>query len=138
MKATTRTTPSPFVAKFDIFRYSFNEETRYFDKVSGNDRLPNELHIEPVRNQTKYAHIGITHFLRSRQVGHFKAVNTDLQPVSSPFSFSGDILLAGKKSLAAIQFNDSKTEISVYVFWGFWKEHTTHRLKYVRNFLKTV
>lgn len=123
-----------YAAKYECFDYIYNADTRHYDKTTGNERLPDWLRLDPVRDPSKYRNI--THFLCSQQIGRSKAVNSGLQGVGLAGGYAGDILpTEGKKSLVAVQFNEAKTQMTVYVFWGFWKERTAHRLNYVKRFL---
>lgn len=127
-----------YAAKYDVFTFAYNRNgepstVHRYEKTTGGDRLPEWLRLDPVRDTTKYRNI--THFLSSQQIGRSKAVNTGLQPVGAAGSYAGDVLTDAGKSLLAVQFNEDRTTLTVYVFWNFWKERTAHRLAFVRNFL---
>lgn len=126
-----------FIARFESFEYEHNLETNYYQKTKGNSRLPDELRLEPVRVEEKYRYFGVSEILTSRQINGVTAFKTGLQKCSVSRNFySGDIDEANnKKTLVAIAFSLDRRLLRVFVFWGFWKDHTNPRLKYVEEFL---
>jgi hypothetical protein len=124
--------------KFDKYSYIRQGETSYYQKTKGDDRMPEELRTEAVRFDEKYRTFGVTEFLSSRQKNGQTLFKTGLQKCHPhrPFWYAGDWLHGGTKSLVAMAFNDDRTTLEVYVFRGLWKERTSHRLNYVRQFLQ--
>jgi hypothetical protein len=123
-----------YAPKYELFEYAYNDATHRYHKTAGGERLPYWLRLDPVRDPSKYRNI--THFLCSQQIGRSKAVNSGLQGVGLAGGYAGDLLpIEGKKSLMAVQFNEAKTQMTVYVFWNYWKERTAHRLNFVKRFL---
>ncbi|MFN8344771.1 MAG: hypothetical protein U0X91_07200 [Spirosomataceae bacterium] len=126
-----------FTARYEVYEYALHLETNYYQKTKGNARLPDELQLDPVRVEDKYRHFGVSEILTSRQVSRVTAFKTGLQKCSASRNFySGDIDEGNnKKSLVAMAFSVNKQLLRVFVFWGFWKEHTQPRMKYVEDFL---
>lgn len=129
-KAKTKT------PNFDRYDYARQSTADYFVKKQGDSRLPDELRIEPVRENSKYKLAGVTEFLCSRQKLGITALKTGLQQVCyGRFFFSGDMLESGKKHLLAIAMSKDKNLLVVFVFRGFYKHFTRERLKFVNDFL---
>lgn len=129
-KAKTKT------PNFERYEYSRQSATDYFVKQKGDSRLPEELRIEPVRDDLKYRLAGVSEFLCSRQKLGVTAFKTGLQKVCyGHFFFSGDVLEKGKKHLVAIAMSKDKNLLIVFVFRGFYKHFTKERLKFVNDFL---
>lgn len=120
---------------FDIYEYSRQSKIDYFHKRTGDNRLPDELRTEPIRDEDKYKFFGVRGFLVSRQKNGFTAFKTGLQGCNNPHFYSGDILEAGVKSLVAVAFNEDSTILYVFVFRRFYKDFPKHRLKFVNDFL---
>ncbi len=138
MIATRRTTSAPRTstvssARYEKIEYSYNQNSRHFERTTESDRLPSWLRLDPVRDTTKYRNI--THFLCSAQVGYTKAVNSGLQAVGMANCYAADMLADGSRSLLAIRFSADRSTMQVFVFWNFWKERTAHRLDFVKTFL---
>ena len=126
-------------ARYDLYEYRHNSETNYYQRVSGDSRLPDELRVEPVRAEDKYKPFGVSEFLTSRQVNGVMAFKTGLQKCAKDRNFfSGDIDdINGKKTLVAIAFNRDKTLMCMFVFQGFWIDFPNYRLNSVDSFLTT-
>jgi hypothetical protein len=124
-------------ARYDSYTYRLNPESGYYQKMSGDNRLPDQLRTESVRKEEKYKYFNVTEFLTSRRVNGVTAFKTGLQRCSKTRNFfSGDMADGnGVKSLVAIAFSLDKTVLRVFVFCRFWKPHTGARLRYVEDFL---
>jgi hypothetical protein len=140
MNLTRRTASAPRAsivsdARYEVFEYRYNDNSRHFERTTDSDRMPSWLRLDPVHDTTKYRNI--THFLCSQQIGYKKAVNSGLQGVGRVGCYAADMLANGCKSLLAVRFNEDRSTMQVFVFWNFWKERTAHRLDFVKNFLIT-